>query len=175
MNVIRFTSTFKPEGKDYTKITLWNRYIRNKTVLFSLFIPTAGAIYFLATGAGMLWWLFVLIMFYPLYNVIGFMFKIKKHLKLRNPADIAKTEFTFMNNGILIDRMELQKLDMVHWDDVNTLWELKDFLVLYNKDKLVLVFAKKDMEPGQVDMIRDFILKHVKNRQGSNYKKSSLF
>lgn len=175
MNVIRFTSTFKPDGKNYAKITLWNRYIRNKTVLLSLFIPTAGAIYFLYTGTGPLWWLFVLIMFYPVYNVLGFMLKIKKHLRFRSPADISRAEFTFMNNGILVDRMEMQKLDMVHWEDVNTLWELKDYLLLYNRDRLVLVFSKKDMEPEQPDIIREFILNHLNNRQGRTYKKSSLF
>ena len=108
MNIIRFTSTYKPDGKDYTKVTLWNRYIQNKTLLFTLFIPTAAAIYFLVSDPGPFWWMFVLIMFYPLYSIIGFLFKIKKHLKFRNPADIAKTEFTFMNNGILADRMEMQ-------------------------------------------------------------------
>lgn len=175
MNVIRFTSTFKPDGKNYTKITLWNRYIRNKTVLLTSFIPTVGAIYFLYNGAGPFWWLFVLIMFYPLYSILGFTLKIKKHLKFRSPADIAKTEFTFMNNGILIDRFDMQKLDMIHWENVDIMWELKDYLLLYSKDKIIAVLSKKDMEPGQVDVIRDFIIKHVKNRQGSNYKKSSLF
>ena len=175
MNVIRFTSTFKPEGRDYTKITLWNRSVHNKTILFSLFIPTAAALYFLITEPGPFWWIFVIIMFYPLYSLIAFTLKIKKHLKFRSPADIAKTEYTFMNNGVLADRMEMQKLDLIHWEDVNMLWELKDYLMLYNKDKLVLVFTKKDMEPGQLDQIRDFILKHLTNRQGNNYKKSRLF
>lgn len=175
MSVIRFTSTFKPNNKNYTKITLWNRYVRNKTVLLTSLIPTAGAVYFLYSGGGTFWWLFVLIMFYPLYSVLGFYLKIKKHLKFRSPADIAKTEFTFMNNGLLIDRVDMQKLDMIHWEDVNVLWELKDYFLLYNRDKLVAVLAKEDMETGQADTIRSFITKHVKNRQGTNYKKSSLF
>ncbi|MCI9541219.1 MAG: hypothetical protein HFG39_09205 [Lachnospiraceae bacterium] len=175
MNIIRFTSTYKPDGKDYTKVTLWNRYIQNKTLLFTLFIPTAAAIYFLVSDPGPFWWMFVLIMFYPLYSIIGFLFKIKKHLKFRNPADIAKTEFTFMNNGILADRMEMQKLDMIHWEDANILWELKDFFLLYQKDKLLFVFVKKDMEPEQEDVIREFILKHLSNRQGKTYKKSLFF
>ncbi len=175
MNVIRFTSTYKPDGKDYTKITLWNRYIQNKTLLVTLFIPTVGALYFLYTNPGPFWWIFILIMLYPLYSVIGFSFKIKKHLKFRSPADIAKTEYTFMNNGILADRIEMQKLDMTHWEDVNTLWELKDYLLLYNKDRLVLVFSKKDMDPGQPEQIRSFILEHLSGRQGGRYKKSRLF
>lgn len=175
MSVIRFTSTYKPDGKDYTKVTLWNRYIQNKTLLLTMFIPTAGALYFLFTEPGPFWWLFVLIMLYPLYSVLSFWLKIKNHLKFRSPADIARTEYTFMNNGILADRTEMQKLDMFHWEDVNLLWELKDFLLLYNKNKLVLVFAKKDMGPGQVDEIRSFILQHISDRQVHSYKKSILF
>lgn len=175
MSVIRFTSTFKPDGKDYAKITLWNRYIHNKTILLSLFIPTAAALYFLFTDPGPFWWIFVIIMFYPLYSVLGFSFRIRRHLKFRSPADIARTEYTFMNNGVLADRIDMQKLDLIHWEDANMLWELKDYLLLYNKDKLLLVFAKKDMEEGQLDSIRDFILAHLKNRQGNNYKKSRLF
>lgn len=175
MNVIRFTSTFKPVGNDYTKVTLWNRYVHNKSILFAMFIPTAGAIYFLSSGAGPFWWLFVLIMLYPLYNIIGFFFKIKKHLKFRSPADVAKTEFTLMNNGILMDRIDMQKLDMVHWENIDMIWELKDYLILYNKEKLVTVFVKKDMADGQLDDIRKFLMRHVKNRQGLNYKKSRFF
>lgn len=175
MSVIRFTSTYKPDGKDYAKVTLWNRYIQNKTLLLTMFIPTVGALYFLFTEPGPFWWLFVLIMLYPLYSILGFCFKIRNHLKFRSPADIARTEYTFMNNGILADRMEMQKLDMFHWEDVNLLWELKDFLLLYNKNKLVLVFAKRDMEPGQIDEIRSFILQHLPNQQVRNYKKSMLF
>lgn len=175
MNIIRFTSTFKPDGKDYTKVTVWNNYVRNKKFLLTLFIPTAGSIYFLINGIGTFWWIFVLLMFYPVYHLIGFLFKIKKHLKFRSPADIAKTEFTFMDNGILADRMEIQKLDMIRWDDVNILWELKKFFILCNNEKLVLVLPKKDMEPGQSELIRAFIQEHIKNRQGKNYKKSRIF
>lgn len=175
MNIIRFTSTFKPDGKDYTKITMWNRYIHNKTVLFVSFIPTVGAIYFLYNGAGSFWWLFVLLMLYPLYGMLGFLLKIKKHLKFRSPADTAKTEFTLMNNGILLDRMDMQKLDMIHWEDINMTWELKDYYLLYNKDKLVTALVKKDMAPEQIDEVRKYLMKRVRNRQGINYKKSRFF
>lgn len=171
MNIIRFTSTFKPDGTDYIKVTLWNRYIHNKTILFTLFLPTAGALYFLVTNPGPFWWVFILIMFYPVYAVLGFTYQIKKHLKFRSPADTAKTEYTFMNNGILADRAELQTLDLIHWEDVDTLWELKDYFLLYYKGRLVLVLSKKDMEEGQPDAVRGFILKRIKQ----NYKKSRLF
>lgn len=175
MNIIRFTSTFKPVDKDYTKVTLWNRYAHNRTLLLAMFIPTIGALYFLMNNPGPLWWVFILIMFYPLYNVIGFYFKIKRHFKFRSPADTAKTEFTLMNNGILMDRHEIQKLDMLHWVDVNVIWELKEYFILYNKDKLVSVLVKKDMPAEQIDDIRKYLITHVKNRQGINYKKSRFF
>lgn len=176
MNVVRFTSTYKPHGKDYAKITLWNRYIHNKTILFTLFIPTAGSLYFMITDPDNPFFpIFALIMLYPLYSVLAFSLKIRKHLKFRSPADIAKTEFTFMNNGVLADRMELQKLDLVHWEDVSCLWELKEHLLLYQKDKLLLVFSKKDMEPGQADAIREFILRHLSERHAKPYRKSLFF
>lgn len=175
MNIIRFTSTFKPVGSDYTRVALWNRYVHNKALLFSVFIPTIGAAYFLMNTPGALWWLFVLIMFYPVYHVIGFLFRIKRHFRFRSPADTAKTEFTLMSNGILMDRADMQKLDMLHWEEVNMIWELKDYLILYQKERLLTVLVKKDMEEGQPEEVRAFLIKHVKNRQGSNYRKSRLF
>lgn len=176
MNIIRFTSTFKPEKKDYTKISIWNRYFRNKTLMLTILIPTAGALYFLYSDPHTpFWWVFILIALYPFYSLMGFYFKIQNHLKYRSPMDTAKTEYTFMNNGILADRHEIEKLDLFHWDDVDMLWELKGFLLLYKKERLVLVFNKADMGEGQCDAIREYITKHLPRRNSPTYKKSTLF
>ena len=52
--VIRFTSTQKPDGKEYKKITYWNRFIREKieTLILIALIATSIScgIYRLTTG-----------------------------------------------------------------------------------------------------------------------------
>ena len=109
MNVIRFTSTFKPDGKDYAKVTMWNRYIQNKTLLVTLFIPTVGALYFLYTNPGPFWWIFLLIMLYPLYSVIGFSYKIKKQVCWKSNIPVSYLPYVF-RKSFLLQRLSYNSL-----------------------------------------------------------------
>lgn len=175
--IIRYTSVFKPrEAIPYSKIAIWNRYFRSKVLLIATFVPTIAAIYFLLSDRNNpFWWLFVIIMFYPVFSFLGFLLKIYNHLKFRSPLDVAETEYTFMNNGILIDRRGAEKLDLMHWDDVNFLYEMKEYFLLFKSDTLVLVLIKKDMKEGQCDRIRKYILRHLPPAKSINYKKTLFF
>lgn len=176
MNLIRFTSKFKPEGKEYVKTTLWNHFISNKAMLLILIIPPILSIYFLLSGAITTFSLVIniLLFLYPVFSVLSFMKKINDHLKYRDATDTALTHFTFMENGILIEQPEFDKLDMQYWNEFDCLYELKNYLVLYYKDSLKLILDKKDMEQGQLDEIRSYILSHFTESK-TKYKKTWIF
>lgn len=176
MDIIRFQSIYKPEGKEYVKVTLWNRFMHTKSLLLFTFLPTALALYFLLKDIhSPLWWVFVIIMFYPVYTIAAFLIKVKHHLKLRSVLDSAPTEFTFMTNGILVDRKGAESNKLIYWKDLDFLYELKDFFLLYKNDILILVLSKKDMKDGQCDEIKKYILKFLPLSKGRNYKKTWIF
>ncbi len=162
MNLIHFTSRFKPEGKEYIRTTLWNHYISNKIMLLFLIAPPLLGVYFLVTGpATTLSLIFnIILILYPLFSFLSFYRKIMNHLKYRDETDTALTHYTFMDNGILLEQAEFDKLDMHYWHEYDCLYELKGYLILYYKDSLKLILDKKDMGEGQLDEIRSYILSH---------------
>lgn len=176
MDIIRFKSTFKPSGPSYVKISLWNRYIRSKIILITSFIPTIVALYFILQDKGSpFFWVFFILLFYPVYSLIAFLLKIKKHLIYRSPLDTAVTDFTFMNNGILVERENAERPELYHWTEYTLLYELKDFMLLYKGEMLGLVFDKRDMDAEQLPLIRKYILKHLPKEHAYSYKKSIFF
>lgn len=175
MDLIQFTSKYKPEGKEYVKVTLWNHYISNKIMLFILILPPLLGFYFLFTGTITTFTLIInlVLILYPVFSVLAFLRKIKKHLDYRNPVDTALTQYTLMDNGILMEQPDFDKLNMKYWHEFDCLYELKDYFVLYYKDSLSLVLDKKDME-GQIDQIRSYILSHLTDSK-AKYVKTWLF
>lgn len=176
MKILRFTAPFKPEGKEYIYISLWNRYLRSKFLLITIFIPTLCSLYFILQGVDPYFLsVFILIACYPLFSVGVFLLKIKKHLKFRSPIDTAMTEFTLMDNGILIEREGQEMPEFFHWDKFDMCYELKRYLILFKNDTLILMFDKNCIDTGQVGKVRQFILKHMPESKKIVYKKSGLF
>ena len=105
--VIRFTSTQKPDGKEYKKITYWNRFVRTKIetlILIALVIVSIScAAYRLTTGTMDTFWAIICIvfLFYPFLIITQFNSSIRYHLKHRDPAETSPCEFCLMENGIL--------------------------------------------------------------------------
>ena len=176
MNLIQFTSKFKPEGKEYVKTTLWNHFISNKAMLFILIVPPVIGMYFLLTGPINAFSLVVnlLLILYPAFSFLSFMRKIKNHLEYRDATDTALTHYTFMDNGILIEQPDFDKLDMQYWNEYDRLYELKNYLILYYKDSLKIILDKKDMDEGQLDEIRSYILSHFTHSK-TKYIKAWFF
>lgn len=163
MEIIRFTAPFKPEGAwAYSRIALWNRYLRSKLLLLMVFVPSAAAIYFLYTTTWTIFsWILILVACYPLLNLLQFLVQIRNHLRLRDPADTAETEFTLMHNGILVEQKSIDRLNLLHWDAFTQMYDWKEYFLLFHQDRLVLLFDKRFMEPGQEDNIRIYVHDHI--------------
>lgn len=145
-------------------------------MLLILITPPILGAYFLLTGTNTTFTLVIniLLILYPIFSFLSFMRKINDHLKYRDATDTALTHFTFMDNGILIEQPEFDKLDMMYWNEFDCLHELKNYLILYKGDSLRLILDKKDMEEGQVDEIRGYILSHFTDSK-AKYKKTWIF
>ena len=162
MQNIIFTAPFKPSGTSYTKLCLWNRYIHNKSRLILTLIPAIFGIYLFATSRiTYLMPLYIILMLYPVLHVLTFVFKIKKHLRFRSKADTAIAKFTIMDNGILIEREELDMYNMFHWDDFSRVVDFSEFILLYDKIKLSLVLPKSAMTNVSPSEVRDYIAKRI--------------
>ncbi len=162
MKPITYTAPFKPGGKSYTKLCMWNRFIHNKVRLIAMLLPVILGIYFLLTSNVIYFApVYIVLMLYPLITVTAFYFKIKKHLKFRSKADEASTQFTIMDNGILTERAEVDINHLYHWSDFDKLFETREFLLLYKGNKLVLVLEKNHMPNGRISEIRDIIAEHI--------------
>ena len=176
MKILRFTAPFKPTGKQYIYIGMWNRYIKNKFLLLSSFIPTGCSIYFIAQGIDPKFLpIFFLIACYPLFSVGAYLFRIKQHFRYRSPIDTAMTTFTLMDNGILIEREGQELPELYHWDRFNLCCELKHYLLLYKTDVLILVWDKTYMKSEEIENIRQFVLEHLPENKKVVYQKSTFF
>jgi len=176
MKLYRFTAPFKPKGWDYIYVGLWNRYVRNKFLLISIFIPTVMSLYFVLQGIDPRFLpFFLLIACYPLFSVGAFLLQIKKHFAVRSPIDTAMTKFTLMDNGILMEREGREMPELCHWDQYNMCYELKRYLILFKTDSLRLILDKNYMNPKEVEQIRTFILNHMPENKKVVYKKSAIF
>lgn len=176
MKIIRFTAPFKPIGKEYLYISIWNRYIRNIFLLFSIFLPTCCSIYFIVQGVDPIFLpVFLLIACYPLFHIGIYLLRIKQHLRYRSPLDTAMTAFTLMDNGILVEREGQELPELYHWDKFNMCYELKHYLLLYKTDALILIWNKTYMKQEEIGKIRRFVLEHLPENKKITYQKSSFF
>lgn len=176
MKILRFTAPFKPKGKKYIYIGMWNRYIKSKILLLSAFIPTFCSLYFIAQGVDPRYLpIFLLIACYPLFSVGAYLLRIKQHFRYRSPLDMAMTTFTLMDNGILIEREGQELPELYHWDKFNMCYELKEYLLLYKTDTLILIFDKTYMNAEEIGKIRQFILEHMPKNKKIVYQKSAFF
>ena len=133
MKILRFTAPFKPKGKEYIYVGMWNRYMKNKILLLSSFIPTFCSFYFIAQGVEPRYLpVFLLVACYPIFSVGAYLLRIKQHFRYRSPLDTAMTLFTLMDNGILIEKEGQEIPSLYHWDKFNLCYELKHYLLLYH-------------------------------------------
>jgi len=162
MKPITYTAPFKPGGREYTRLCMWNRFIHNKLRLVVMLLPVILGIYFLATSSVIYFApVYIVLTLYPFITVIAFYFKIKKHLKFRSKADEATAQFTIMDNGILTERPEVDINHLYHWDEFDKIIDIKEFLLLYKGNKLTLVLQKKYMPEDRISEIRDIIAEHL--------------
>ena len=88
MDIIKFNTTLKASGKDYSRIVFWNRFVRNPIELILSWTPAVISIVLLCLHfySSFLLILYAVCWFYPLY-IFGYQFKssVNYHMKHRDP------------------------------------------------------------------------------------------
>ena len=160
--VIRFTSTQKPDGKEYKKITYWNRFIREKieTLILIALIATSIScgIYRLTTGTMDTFWaiLCIVFLFYPIIVITQFNSSIRYHLKHRDPSESAPCEFCLMENGILIDVPECDVHKFIKYDEFTHVYtNVFGYYMMFRKNTVLAMIRHSDIPEGQKDEFED--------------------
>ena len=162
--LIRFTSTQKPDGKEYKKITYWNRFVRTKIetlILIALVIVSIScAAYRLTTGTMDTFWAIICIvfLFYPFLIITQFNSSIRYHLKHRDPAETSPCEFCLMENGILIDVPECDVHSFIRYDEFTHVYtNVFGFYMMFQKNKVLAMIRHSDIPQGRSDDFEDMM------------------
>lgn len=163
--VIRFTSTQKPDGDEYKKITYWNRFVRVKTetlIMASLvLVSICCGIYRLVNGTMDSFWaiLCIVFLFYPVLIITQFNASIRYHLKHRDPAETSPCEFCIMENGILIDVPEHDVHSFIRYDEFTHVYtNVFGFYMMFQKSKVLVMIRHKDIPEGRKDDFEDMMV-----------------
>ena len=168
--VIRFTSTQKPDGDEYKKITYWNRFIRTKietVIMLALIVLSIGCgIYRLASGTMDTFWaiLCIVFLFYPVLIITQFNSSIRYHLRHRDPSETAPCEFCLMQNGILIDVPEYDVHNLIRYDEFTHVYtNVFGFYMMFQKNKVLVMIRHSDIPAGQKDAFEDMMVAGLNN------------
>ena len=106
MDFIKYNTTLKASGKEYSRIVFWNRFLRNPVELILTWIPAAITIVLIILGYlnTYLAVIYAACWCYPIY-IFGFQFKnsVSYHLKHRDESESAPCVITLMESGILAE------------------------------------------------------------------------
>ncbi len=168
--VIRFTSTQKPDGNEYKKITYWNRFVRVKVetliMLALVIVGISCAAYRLTTETMDTFWAIICIvfLFYPFLIITQFNTSIRYHLKHRDPAETSPCEFCIMENGILIDVPECDVHNFVRYDEFTHVYtNVFGFYMMFQKSKVLVMIRHSDIPEGRKDDFEDMMVAGLSN------------
>ena len=153
MNITRFTQKYRPEGKEYEKIFMWNRFLRKKSDLIIIFAPALICIASIIAGyfSPVFIPAYAFFILYPAIAYLQFKATIKKHLRNRKAKDNAECEVNIMDNGILLINNEHDIRELHKWDDIKKVYDHFGYYLIYG-DKKMLVLLKKENIPASSDM-----------------------
>lgn len=176
--VIKFTSTQKPDGDEYKKITYWNRFVRVKieTILMLALaaLSIACGAYRLANGTMDTFWAIICIifLFYPGLIITQFNSSIRYHLKHRDPSETAPCEFCIMENGILMDVPEHDVHSFIRYDEFTHVYtNVFGFYMMFRKNKVLVMIRHSDIPEGRKDDLEDMMFAGL----NTNCKVSKFF
>lgn len=158
MNFVQFTSTLKPDGKEYKKIVYWNRYIRMKgESLFLIFvficgilvIATQKELYKLIIGA--------LGICFPIMVIMQFNSSIAYHLKNRDKTESMPCKYTIMQNGILTEIPEENYSKLYKWEDSTKVYNRLGYYMFFNKNDMTVMISKSDVAKEDLQTLKNLI------------------
>ncbi len=164
MDYIKYDTTLKASGKEYQRIVFWNRFIRNPIELILTWIPAIISIIAMSMGyiTTYLAVIYAACWAYPLY-IFGFQFRnsVSYHLKHRDPAESAPCTITLMENGVLAEIPEYNRMDHFEWTDFTTIYDKFGYYMMFQKGQMLLMLRKADMSKEQLAAAPDFIKKNI--------------
>ena len=167
MDVIRFHTKLKAEGKEYARIVFWNRFWRNKTELILTLLPAVICIILFCLGFNntYLLILYVVVIAYPFMIYSQCKGNIRYHLKNRDASESASCEMTLMETGILAEIPEFAMTYNYHWSDFTTIYDVLGFYMMFQKGKMIVMLRKADIPEELADSVRNYIFEHVNQNE----------
>lgn len=164
MNIIKYNTTLKASGKDYSRIVFWNRFIRNPIELILSWTPAAISLVLLVCGiySSFLLILYAVCWFYPIY-IFAYQFKsnVNYHLKHRDPSEDAHCIITLADNAIIADIPDHNLTYTYEWDQFTSIYNKFGYYMLFNKGRMIVMLCQKDMTDDIKSMVPSFIKEHV--------------
>lgn len=164
MNIIKYNTTLKASGKDYSRIVFWNRFIRNPIELILSWTPAAISLVLLICGiySSFLLILYAVCWFYPIY-IFAYQFKsnVNYHLKHRDPSEDAHCIITLADNAIIADIPDHNLTYTYEWDQFTSIYNKFGYYMLFNKGRMIVMLCQKDMTDDIKSMVPSFIKEHV--------------
>ena len=164
MDIIKYDTTLKASGKDYSKIVFWNRLIRNPIELILSWTPAIISLILLIYGfySSFLLILYAVCWFYPIY-IFTYQFRtsVNYHLKHRDPSEDAPCTITLMDNAIMADIPEHGLTYTYEWNQFTSVYNKFGYYMLFNKGRMIVMLCQKDMPDDIRTEIPRFIKSHV--------------
>lgn len=164
MEYIKYDTTLKASGKEYTRIVFWNRFIRNPIELILTWSPAVFSVVMMALGylTTYLAVIYAACWCYPLYIFI-FQFRnnVSYHLKHRDPSESAPCTVTLMESGILAEIPEYGVTHNYNWDDFTTIYNKFGYYMMFQKGKMIVMLRQADMPEEERREAPDFIKRNV--------------
>jgi len=163
MDIIRYNTRLKADGKEYARIVYWNRFWRNKTELILSCLPAAASIILFCMGYRSSFLLIVYIIFcaYPFFIFSQCKSSIKYHLKHRDASESAPCEITLMPTGILAEIKDYDLKYNYNWDDLTTIYDKFGYYMMFNKGTMLVMLRQADIPDNMKKPLVDYIFNHV--------------
>lgn len=163
MDYIKFSSTYKADGKKYEQIVFWNRFLRNKTELIISTVPAIISIGAIACGyrATYLMVIYFICIIYPFLAYRQFKLSVKYHLEHRDKLESAPCQFTLMDSGILCEFNESDEKKVFKWEDFTTVYDKLGYYMCFNKGDMLVMLNKADIPDDLKTAVYEYIDKHI--------------
>ena len=162
--VIKYDTTLKASGKEYTRIVFWNRFLRNPAELILSWLPAIASVVLLAMGIYSFFSLILYAVFwaYPIY-IFAHQFKssVNYHLKHRDPSEDAPCNITFLENGILASIPDHGLNYNYEWEQFTCIYNKFGYYMLFNGGKMIVMLRQADMPEEIRNEVPKFIKAHV--------------
>ncbi len=167
MNVIKFHSTLKPDGKQYERIVFWNRFIRTKTETVLMILPIMLGIFFFVKGYRSTFMMVVYCIFfvYPLIAYRQFKSAVAYHLKNRDKSESAPCTFTLMDSGILCEFDDSDDKRIFKWEDFTTVYNRLGYYMFFQNNEMLVMLNQHDVPEELKQAVFNYIDSHIDHNQ----------